>query len=113
MAKLKKEFSEERTIGEILKDARDKEMALPFVAECYYVDEVTPSHDNIDDVWQAGSRRTVSPVWDSRKFDDPKAEAEKWVSEHEPDEGGWGYENHFSIQRRVLRTHTENKWGYI
>ena len=108
-----KKKAPEKSLWEMLEKTHNETKELPLLATRCYVVEVTDAYDNSDDRYISGSSRAVSGYFDSRKVDDPRAEAEKWISEHDPDSfvAGGARPNYFQIHEEFLRTHTENKWG--
>ncbi len=112
MAKPKK-VEREFNFRNSLRKMKEEAEAKPLIATTVYVVEIQDPYDDMDDRYQSGYRKVVSPYFDSRKYDDPQAEAEKWIEDHDPDGvTNWGAKpTYFKIERQYLRTHVENKWG--
>jgi hypothetical protein len=91
-------------LDSIKEQAQRIEEENPIIQTRYFVEEVTPSyrwHDGYDYEWIREQRCKVSPYFDSKR------EANKWLSDHLPDDG-----KRLEVMKQHLRrTVSERWWG--
>lgn len=90
-------------VEELRRQAEELERESPVLETRWFVVEVTPArrfYDGYDYVWSDESAARVS------KFFNSEDEAQKFMDQHEPDDG-----NALEVRHQNLREYKHKRWG--